>query len=284
MVELVELESFITLHRPKNTKKAYNTYSKQYLVYCAEKGFPRESSISAASFMKASYDRGLTGRSTLTSIIPSAISDLFRYEGFNPCDHALVKQMKKTLKNLSKPPTSKLPLEIAHLRALAKLFQRKVVSTKFVEVRDFFMLVLMTAAMLREDEAMALKKGDVWLETIEGEICLFVFVEKSKTDQCRNGHTITIGLSSHKHTCPIHWFYAYQKSKNPRARFFFHQLDSKHKSMGLAITTPWHVIKRLLPRIGVNPKKYGSHSCRRGGVTAAVAANVELRLIANHGN
>ena len=73
MAEQAALENFIALHRPENTGKAYNTYSKQYLGYCEERGFPKESSISAASFMKACYDRGLTGRSTLTSVIPSAI-------------------------------------------------------------------------------------------------------------------------------------------------------------------------------------------------------------------
>ena len=103
-------------HRPVNTTKAYNTYSKQYLEYCESKGFPKESHITAASFMKFSYDRGLRGRSTLSSVIPSAIADIFRYEGFNPCDATLVKQMKKTLKRLANNEQSKRCVNLSQVK------------------------------------------------------------------------------------------------------------------------------------------------------------------------
>jgi hypothetical protein len=52
----------------------------------------------------------------------------------------------------------------------------------------------------------------------------------------------------------------------------------------LSRNTPYHIVKKWLKRINVDPAGYGSHSCRRGGVTAAVAANVEMLLVARHGN
>ena len=36
--------------------------------------------------------------------------------------------------------------------------------------------------------------------------------------------------------------------------------------------------------IGIDSSDYGSHSCRRGGATAAVAANVDIHLVKRHGN
>ena len=41
-------------------------------------------------------------------------------------------------------------------------------------------------------------------------------------------------------------------------------------------------MKKALKSIGVDTAPFGSHSCRRGGVTAAVAHGVEIRLIAKH--
>ena len=35
--------------------------------------------------------------------------------------------------------------------------------------------------------------------------------------------------------------------------------------------------------IGENPKLFGSHSCRRGGATAAVATGVDIVLVKHHG-
>jgi len=148
------------------------------------------------------------------------------------------------------------------------------------------MILLMMVAMLRECEAMALETADVWLDLVEGGLCLFVFVEVSKTDQCRNGHTIVLGASPLTSICPISWFMAYALSRDSRAVFFFHAKEGSKKSVEakLAVTTPWHKIKKFISSIGENPALYGSHSCRRGGVTAAVAHNINILLIARHGN
>ena len=272
-----DLVKWLLKHQPPNTTKVYNTYSKQYLLFCVVKGYDKESSVAVASFMRASYDRGLRGRSTLTSSIPSAIADMFRYEGFNPCDSALVKQMKRVLTNLSNPPVSKLPLEVHHLEAISEL-----VRPNFLEVRDFFIILLMMAGMLRENEAMSLRKIDVWIEVINKVPCLFVFVAKAKNDQSRIGHSIVIGPSPNRKICPVRWYRAYMNLRSPGRPALFHRFDSSLRH--LSSVQPNFVIKRLLKEIGVDPTKFGSHSCRRGGVTAAVAQGIEIRLIARHGN
>ena len=53
---------------------------------------------------------------------------------------------------------------------------------------------------------------------------------------------------------------------------------------GLAKTTPTAIIKKFLHTISIDPEPYGSHSLRRGGVTAAVAAGVDILVLARHGN
>ena len=53
---------------------------------------------------------------------------------------------------------------------------------------------------------------------------------------------------------------------------------------GLSDNTPCHIVKNRLTEIGIDSSDYGSHSCRRGGATAAVAANVDIHLVKRHGN
>jgi hypothetical protein len=43
-------------------------------------------------------------------------------------------------------------------------------------------------------------------------------------------------------------------------------------------------LKKLLGKIGVDPTEYGSHSCRKGGCTAAALAGIEVRVLKRHGN
>lgn len=271
------LIQFIESNRPQTTVKSYGTYASKYTSFCQLRSLPLDSPVSVAAFMKHSYDRGLRGRSTLSSTIPSSISHIFRYTDTNPCNFPLVQQMKRTLTKLANPPKQKAPLTRAHLVSLASL-----VTPTFDSVQDFFMILLMMTCMLRESEAVNLSSEDVWVEVVDGQRCLFAFVQISKTDQCRNGHTIVVGQAKLRQICPVHWFYAHSKTRTSTMPFLFHRGTNSRKA--LANTTPNHTLKRLLSSIDVDPAPYGSHSARRGGVTAAIAHGAELHLVARHGN
>jgi hypothetical protein len=152
-------------------------------------------------------------------------------------------------------------------------------------LRDYFILLLMTVAMLRESEAIALEPKDVECLTIENEECLVVRVVKQVT-KVRRGNTIVISMSANKRVCPVYWFKLLETRRDKSATKWFHTISKQggKKSRALSKNTPYHIVKKWLKKIGVDPQGYGSHSCRRGGVTAAVAANVEMLLIARHGN
>ena len=67
-------------------------------------------------------------------------------------------------------------------------------------------MILMMAAFLRESEAANLDAGDVWLERIEDEEVLYVYVGKSKADKVRRGHSVIVGKATkHPGICPIAW-------------------------------------------------------------------------------
>ena len=276
--ERAHLIAWIEQRRNQNTKASYSTYSKQYLEYAAFKGFDPKSEITLASFMRASLERGLS-RSTINSSILSAAADLYRYDDVPITRGPLITQLKKVVRESTPTPTQKKPLEMEHVRRMAS-----IVKPHFLHVRDYFMILLMTVCMMRESEAVALLSTDVTLDITGGAWCLVVLVQKSKTDQERTGHTILVSPSATRLTCPLFWYTVYDQMREKGSKFLFHQAQEERRSEGLSASTPCHIVKSRLAEIGIDSSGYGSHSCRRGGATAAVAANIDLHLVKRHGN
>ena len=228
--------------------------------------------------MKASLDRGLS-RSTINSTILSAAAQLYRYDDVPMVRGALIDQLKKVVKESTPAPTQKKPLEMDHIKMMAAR-----VRPNYLHTRDYLMILLMTVCMMRESEAVALLATDVTLNQLGGAWCLVVLVQKSKTDQERTGHTILVSPSALRLTCPLFWYTVYDQMRAKDSTYFFHQAGRNDRLEGLSASTPCHIVKSRLAEIGIDPTGYGSHSCRRGGATAAVAANVDLHLVKRHGN
>lgn len=275
-----DLVKWIEEHRPQNTKKSYKTYASQYLKYVESSGLPLKSEVTLASFMKASFDRGL-GRQTVTKTVPAAVASLFRFEGGEKItDSELVRQTKHVVERNTPNSVQKLPLHLSQLVDIAKC-----VTGRFEEVRNYFMMLLMTLGMLRESEAVSLEFANVTVNTLKGEEYLTILVVMSKTDQLSIGHTVLLAKGTSMWLCPLSWFRIYCGCRSLTERFLFHSVPNKRGEVSkLANTTPCFIVKAALAKIGANPDLYGSHSCRRGGVTAAVEAEVNMLLIARHGN
>lgn len=131
---------------------------------------------------------------------------------------------------------------------------------------------------------LALRYKDVVLHTgPTGLLFLSIFVEVSKTDQARIGDTIVIEESPNdRQTCVVNWYCKYVALRNPSAEYLSHQ-SSGRVSSKMSVRTAGDRMKVLCTKFGLNPKLYGSHSCRRGGATAAARAGVAERLIQRHG-
>ena len=218
--------------------------------------------------------------SSTLGVLSSAVSALFRYSTVEPTQNQLTKDVLKTLRRLAKQPKGKKPLELAHLKQMAVL-----VKPSFESIRDYFCLLLMTCAMLRDSEAVHLTVDQVWVEVVDGERVLFVFVEKSKTDQTRIGHTIVVGTPSDPRLNALFWLDLLLDARSrlhPRSTWL---LCNSVNGQRLSTKTPHHIVRTWLQAINIaDPHNYGSHSCRKGGATAAASRGVEERLIKRHGN
>jgi integrase len=279
-----ELEECIGKNAVENTKKAYAPYKEQFKKFCKINGhvhFPARPHT-LGLFMRDCLEGRNLAVSTINQVVTAAVADDYRFSKHtSPSKSRIVKAVKKVVARKGKKPTQKRPLLPSMLIKMVGLMELKE-----IDIRDIALLSFMVFGMLRQSEAVALSAEDVWLDWVEAEgkqvQVLFIFVEKSKTDQERLGHTIVVSsLEGKEHISPLVWYTAYTKIRSVRSAFFFSQIGN---SKGLAKRTPNWVVKRWCEKLGIDGKMYGSHSCRRGGCTAAAASGIEMRLIQRHGN
>jgi integrase len=237
---------------------------------------PQQSSVSLAAFMHYGLTEMSWARSTLTKVVPSAVADMFRYSDASPASGQLVKDMKRTIMQLTTAPKSKLPITPRQLTLMVKMTCPTEQS-----VRNTFLMIIMFMGFLRESEAVALKFKDMWVERLHGKRVLFVFVEKAKNDQERVGHTIVLEEDSESTICPVKWFVLHCSVRRSETHVFHSLAETPLK---LGPKAPNTIIKAMLNRIGIDPKPYGSHSLRRGGATSAASMGIEAYVIARHGN
>jgi hypothetical protein len=282
--EEADLRRFVEEWRPASTSRSYGCYIEQYKSFASSRGFPLDSSVTLASFIRASALRGL-GRQTCTTTIPAAVAHLFRYapEG-NPTSGPLLKAVKAAVGRITQPPVSRVALSLVILKRLG----REVDFSSFTSVRDYFLILLMTLGMMRGSEAAALLEDDVEVKSVDGIQVLMIRIQKSKTDQLRVGDTVFLAAGPDNLICPLFWFKLYTEYfRSAGAPNFFHSKKTARSQpsalKGLVPATTCHILKDRLSAIGVDPKGYGSHSCRRGGATAAVAAGVDITLVKRHG-
>ena len=158
-----------------------------------------------------------------------------------------------------------------------------------LNLRNFTMMVLAFAGFFRYEEVSKLKFGDLIFE----ESYLRVFVEKSKTDQFREGAWVFIANSS-SDICPVKNLKKYLEKAGIssqdeylfRATTFFKTTKSyrlRKNNKPISYSTTRTAILNCVKGIGLDEKMFGTHSLRRGGATSAANMGVKDRLFQNHG-
>jgi integrase len=233
--------------------------------------------------MKHTLESRRLARSTLVDVIPSAVGNIFKFlQGPSPTNdgerNALLRATKYTIRRLTTKSVSKLPILKAQLEKMVRLCPNTA-----MDIRDIFLLILMFMGFMRESEAVGLQAANVWTEVMEnGQEVLFVVIKKSKMDQFGESATIVLGGSPGNILCPVMWYKAHMAHRIPESPHLFHKVD-RQQGGPLKAATPNHTIKKWLRSIGVDPKRYGSHSLRRGGATAAARAKIRTHVLKRHG-
>lgn len=133
------------------------------------------------------------------------------------------------------------------------------------------------AGFLRISELLDLRANDAKFLNDHLEIC----IRKSKTDVYRNGNTVLIAKTSNL-TCPFTALLNYMtfaRINFQSEKFIFRTISSRAnveilKKQRLTYTRAREILRACFTEIGLVASKYGTHSLRSGGASAAAANGV----------
>ncbi len=204
----------------------------------------------------------------------------------NPFESKFLYLLLDGLKRLlSKPVCRKEPITAEMLINIVETYG----DSDLKNCRLCAMLLIGYAAFLRFDELANLRICDV--EFSQSHVKLFL--EKSKTDQFREGAWVIVGATGAV-TCPVNMLRNYCKLADiedfESSNYLFRPICF-HKSIGryklrsgkMSYTRTREILKEALDTIGLDSSKFGIHSLRSGGASAAAAIGVPDRLFKRHG-
>ena len=204
----------------------------------------------------------------------------------DPTTHPLVAQVVAGAKRiLAKPTVKKEPISADILGSLVQRFGQADAS--LADIRTLAICLISYAGFFRFSEVSGLKESDVVIYQDHLEI----FVESSKTDQFRDGAWVVIARTNTE-LCPVAMLSRYMAAAaitgDPDKHLFRGLVSTKNGSQlrpsgSLSYTRVRELVLEKLSLLGLDKSKFGLHSLRSGGASAAANAGVPDRWFKRHG-
>ena len=283
-----QLNSYLRLSRSTNTVRKYENYFalwRRWALQYDVSPIPTTDK-DVALYLIALLQDGKTFH--VISSMVYAIKWTHEISGFvDPISvycHNLVECAKRHARPARNP---KEPLSPAILRMMYREVGGE--SADLLQLRRFCILLLSFVAFLRYDELANLRRGDISVFRTH----MSIFLEKSKTDTYRDGHTIVVSRLDSV-ICPVKVLSRYISRAHivQDEEFLFRAVTwwkSKTTYLLRAANKPLsYSIARtdtleLVRKVGLDPNKFGLHSARSGGATSAANNGVPDRLFKRHG-
>ena len=262
----------------KSTTKAYESHWNTFVAFCKA---AKRCAIPANPHTIALYIASLEvqGRHKSVAVAIAAIRKRHEFADLPaPTDTMEIKQIKIGIakKHLTGRVRKVLPLRTADIENLGSKIDRR----NIIDLRDFTLIAIMYAGMLRRAEVIAIRVENIKFHQEHVEIELVC----SKTDQTGKGDTVVIAQGERKVSCPVRALAQYlAKAQIKSGPLFRRCTATKVTSYLLSETSVGEVVKRRTKEIGLDTTKYSTHSARRGGATSAAMAGVPTRLIKRQG-
>ena len=205
----------------------------------------------------------------------------------SPTDNPIVKLAFEGAKKLigKKGSNKKEPFTVEIIKKLVEIFGD---SQNLIELRFLVLCILGFSGFFRISELLDIQVRNITQRSNYIEI----LVSKSKTDQLREGHIVYISQTDTS-TCPSMWLKKYLNvtglKEDPDAYLICRLPKTKrgHNVLGkysISYSTARKTFIDHLNAIEAKPKtKFGLHSLRSGGASAAANSGVSDRLIGKHG-
>jgi hypothetical protein len=296
-------EKFVGEALEQRTVNNYKSKEKQYSRYCAGLNIEEADKKSLAMFVQRRSKDGRAS-STIRGDV-SAVSNKFRFDESNPAQSELVKMAKKSATKKAPEVQHREPLTRSHFIRLSLTIDE----SKFLDVRDFLMMLIGWRGFLRSEEIVNICDDEMLVDsfsglasitdlmppTLVGKEILWLKIASSKTNPQkrkrnyadRRVENVIVGPDVDLRIDPMRWYRLFIEMRDKKQSAFFHRADSRDEDNDnegfLRPASVNHIVKKRLISIAVDPDRFGGHSIRAGGATEAAKQQVELRLIKHHG-
>ena len=200
-----------------------------------------------------------------------------------PTSHPTIKLLMKSIRRkYTKPRNPVKPLDISHLRQLNQHLAESDLSSNLVLWRTVWRMNILYYTLCRFSEINCLTTSELTFCPSPAEN-IDIFIAKSKTDQNGNGKTVSLySIADDPLICPVSLTkgylarLSYPSSPKSYVGTLQPRIHFDHRQ-GYQIPLPSSVIgysscleesKALLAKLGIEGR-FGEHSGRRGGATAA---------------
>ena len=204
----------------------------------------------------------------------------------SPTDNPLVNRVREAAKRIlgAKRCHRKEPLSIEIIKDIISAADL----SNTLQLRNICLYVLCYAGFFRSEEITSIRQNHITFH----DGYMTIKVEKSKTDQLRQGDEVIIAQSGGS-ACPVSILRDYLSRLNidPHSdEFIFRQLVKTksfykmvNKDKPISYTTFRDHLSKSLRSVVPDPSVYGTHSFRSGGATKAANSGVGERVFQRHG-
>ena len=201
----------------------------------------------------------------------------------SPTEHPIVQMaMEGARKQLGKPTVKKEPVTPEILKELVEKVGGARAS--LVDVRGLCICLLGYAGFLRHDEIVKLQFSDILFK--QGHVELTI--RSSKTDKYRDGDTVVIARTGSP-ACPVAMLDRYitmVKEPAGSSKQLFRPINAKSQTLKegkLSYSAVREIVLGMLKHVVADTSRFGVHSLRAGGATAAANGGVHDRHFKRHG-
>ena len=204
----------------------------------------------------------------------------------SPTENTLVRNVLEAGKRrLAKCVTKKEPVTISQLKTMVSSLK---CDTCLKDSRVATMIRVAFAGFLRSAELLSITSSDI----IFHEHYMTIFIQQSKTDIYRDGSWVVIGASDSE-LCPVMHLKRYLRLAeipDDSQEYVFRSLSSykgkyvlRKENKPMTYSRLREIFRANLAPFVDDLSKYGLHSLRSGGATAAANNGIPDRLFKRHG-
>ena len=261
------------------TRRAYDHDWRVFAEWCVARGLAPMPAApeTVAAFLAAEADRDL--RPVTITKRAAAIAAAHRSQGQpSPCESAAIAAVLSGIRRTRgiRPQRKAQALELEPLARMIEL----IATDTLAGLRDRALLLLGFGAALRRSELVALDTEDLYFDGVRG---LLVTIRRSKTDQQQEGELVAVPHAQDPERCAVRAVRRYLDNTGIDRGPVFRQMrrgdnltERRLSDQSVAL-----IVKRRAEAAGVSSALLSGHSLRAGYATAAAAAGVEERKIAN---